>query len=482
MTSLALVEPKTPLGRRVDTHFTPAHIVPSPGYTAAPVECEASSVPTKFCSGRRHKDCGGVPCKQGFPKPSGRAHGTGVGQDNTHGRRRRLSRLREYARAPITAAIPQGSLRVQHTLQCWRALHELPGYALARKDLQLTLSKTLYALIRCAEFTTMATRPTWAILELHTGRTRGTIQRALKQLREWGLIGIVASGRTAAYAAKGADGQRINEAAVYVLCRPAGRGLRGLPILPQHQNDVANREGMAVVSVDKKDPPPAKQGVKSLDKSHLHAREEKTPGMEPLRGPAHSRHGASAVRRNLPAHRSELTWERHKTMASDGTCLAGISTIRNRSAVLRYFSLRDLRALMRPFLDAGWTVADIEHALQALPAPEKATGRELWGALQLPSHGEHTTSWTIRTRELIRHRLTCWITDAGEVMRSYDQRLRAEQSYLRAQARASYAREEASQAYARAGGAQTGTAAGIALLRSTLANLSAPAESTKAPR
>ena len=56
-------------------------------------------------------------------------------------------------------------------------------------------------------------------------------------------------------------------------------------------------------------------------------------------------------------------------------------------------------------------------------------------------------------------------------MRSYDQRLRAEQSYLRAQAQASYARKEASQAYARAGGAQTGTAAGIALLRSTLANL-----------
>ncbi len=47
----------------------------------------------------------------------------------------------------------------------------------------------------------------------------------LWDLRAWGIVGIVASGRSAEYAAK-AGQPATNEAPVYVICRPAGLGLR----------------------------------------------------------------------------------------------------------------------------------------------------------------------------------------------------------------------------------------------------------------
>lgn len=397
------------------------------------------------CTGSRHASCAGRACTKGLAKPLGRPTGYGAPTfDGSH--RRRPSRLRETSRTNVTAAIPPGSLAVDHTLQTWRALLELPGYQLARKDRRLTLARVLWVLMRCADFDTMTTRPTWAVLQERTGRSRNAVATALRQLRAWGLLGIVASGRQADHAAKGADGQRCNEAAVYVLCRPAGRGLRALPVLPQHAEAVARREGVARLAVEEKNTPPAKRFSPTQVEGTSHAREEKNPDVEPLRGPESSRRGASAAQPHHSAHRQELTWERHRTMASDGSRLAGLSTLRNLNPALRVLSLPDLRSLMRHHLDAGYTVADLHHALNTRPSPDPRTGREHWGALPEPRHHQTPVDHQRVLREVLRHRLACWITPAGEVMRSPDQRISAEATRLHAQHRAYLARRAGAEA------------------------------------
>ncbi|WP_394163527.1 hypothetical protein [Galactobacter valiniphilus] len=331
-------------------------------------------------------------------------------------------------------------------MQTWRALLELPGYQLARKDRRLTLARVLWVLMRCADFDTMTTRPTWAVLQERTSRSRNAVATALRQLRAWGLIGIVASGRQADHATKGADGERCNEAAVYVLCRPAGRGLRALPVLPQHAEAVARREGAARLAVEEKNTPPAKRYSPTQVEGTSHARKKKNQDVEPLRGPESSRRGASAAQPHLPADRQELTWERHRTMASDGSRLAGLSTLRNLNPALRVLSLRDLRSLMRHHLDAGYTVADLHHALNHRPSPDPRTGREHWGPLPEPRHDQTPVDHQRVLREVLRHRLACWITAAGEVMRSPDQRIAAEASRLHAQHQAYLARRNAAEA------------------------------------
>lgn len=445
MSSIPLGGPVATVNKRFDSNVTGLATLPQSEtpHTTGPAVATLARVGT--CSGPRHKPCKGRPCLQGYQKPTGKPSGSGAPScTGTH--RRRVSRLRETSRYNVSSAIPPGSVPISHTLQVWRALSELPGYALARKDRKLTLTRVLWVLMRCADFETMTTRPTLAVLMARTGRTRTPVLTALRTLRAWGLLGIVAGGRQAAHATKGLDGERINEAAVYVLCRPAGRGLRDLPVLPEHAAAVAQREAASQGGVERKSSPPAKQVPSRSLESHLHARTRKTTEMEPLRGPDPSRRGASAAQPRHPAHRPELTWEPHQTMASKQQWVAGISAMRNRSPVLREFSIRDLRSLMRHHLEAGYTVHDLVHALEALPAPDPITGQERWDALPMRSPHEHPTEWKIRVREMIRHRLERWTTPTGEVMRSYDQRQAALQTQLHAQARAAHERREAAAA------------------------------------
>src|SRR5699024_3400718 len=105
------------------------------------------------------------------------------------------------------------------------------------------------ALIAAADFATMTTRPSWAKLGELLGVARRTVARYLQQLRTMGLLGVVASGRSAAYAAKGPDGQRKNEAAVYVLCVPEN---------PRATRSVISRFlGINPSDVDKSGTPPS---------------------------------------------------------------------------------------------------------------------------------------------------------------------------------------------------------------------------------
>lgn len=85
--------------------------------------------------------------------------------------------------------------------------------------------RVLWVLLRYTDFTSMTVRITWDTIAHKARVSRATVGNILYDLRAWGIVGIVASGRSAEYAAK-AGQEAQNEAPVYVLCRPVGFGLR----------------------------------------------------------------------------------------------------------------------------------------------------------------------------------------------------------------------------------------------------------------
>lgn len=304
-------------------------------------------------------------------------------------------------------AVPHGSVRAAHGTHVQQALLAHPGYARCYAARQRTLRTVLAVLIARADYQSMTTRPGWDHLITHTGKSRRTIARALATLRTWGLIGIVASGRTAAYASLNEDGERTNEAAVYVLCTPS-------PLALVHSPTVAG--------VDENGTPPALGGshLKNLKKTHTRAHETNHHGT--ATPPESITCGYAAGTHSTP-HRPELLWPAHKTTASKKQRLAAAAELRRRVFLLRPMSTKDIRSTTRDFLLAGWTVADLHHALDHQP------NEQPW-----PHHGIPETTNAPRLRGWLRYRLNAWRTTTGEPLRSRDQRLANEATERRAKA------------------------------------------------
>ncbi|MGP5652157.1 hypothetical protein, partial [Glutamicibacter arilaitensis] len=138
---------------------------------------------------------------------------------------KRVSRAQETSPRAINWAIPHGSKKINHTAQAWRATRSLDALLERRKDCQRNILAVLWVLLRYTDHDTMTVRITWDTVATKARVSRATVGNALKFLRTHGILGIVASGRSAEYAAK-AGQPATNEAPVYVICRPIGLGLR----------------------------------------------------------------------------------------------------------------------------------------------------------------------------------------------------------------------------------------------------------------
>ncbi|PCC27069.1 hypothetical protein CIK76_18940 [Glutamicibacter sp. BW80] len=122
---------------------------------------------------------------------------------------------------------------------------------------------------------------------------------------------------------------------------------------------------------------------------------------------------------------------------------------------------------MKPFFQAGWTISDIQHALDWRTTPG-LHGRESWGPL--PQHDRENQSYIDHCRGLraaILHRLNLWRTTTGEIMLSKSQRAAAESTQARAAARAA-AQRHATRAAQRPAH-QSAAATGAAMARAALA-------------
>ena len=346
---------------------------------------------------------------------------------------RRVSRAQETSPRAINWAIPTGSKKIDHTAQAWRATRSLEELLCRRADCKRNILAVLWVLLRYTDHDSMTVRITWNTIATKARVSRATVGNALRFLRTHGILGIVASGRSAEYAAK-AGQPATNEAPVYVVCRPIGLGLRPqdtpdtTAARPTHQtpNNTACGNNLEPLPVG---------GLTTYEVSSYTRAREKNTHKEPLRGTNNPRHGY-AVRTHQHDHRPVELWPAHRTISSRGQGLSAAAEILRKMPDLKRFSKKNVLNMFQPFFSNGWTISDIQHALEWRTTPG-LHGKESWGPL--PQHNHQTQSYIDYCRILraaILHRMNQWRTPTGEIMRSKSQRAAAASNQARAAARA----------------------------------------------
>lgn len=347
---------------------------------------------------------------------------------------KRVSRAQETSPRAIAWAIPNGSKKIDHTAQAWRATRSLDELLERRKDCKRNILAVLWVLLRYTDHDSMTVRITWDAIATKARVSRATVGNALRFLRTHGILGIVASGRSAEYAAK-AGQPATNEAPVYVICRPIGLGLRPqdaedtTTTRPTHQtpNNTACGNNLEPLPVG---------GLTTYEvSSYTRTREENTQN-EPLRGTEKLFGHGSAVRTHHSDDRPVELWPAHRTISSRGQGLSAAAEILRRMPDFARFSKKNVLNMFKPFFSNRWTISDIQHALEWRTTPG-LHGKEAWGAL--PQHNRETQSYIDYCRILraaILHRMNQWRTATGEIMLSRSQRAAAASSHARAAARA----------------------------------------------
>ena len=340
---------------------------------------------------------------------------------------RRVSRAQETSDRAVAWAIPAGSVKASHTAQAWRACLSMDELQCKRADRRTNTMRVLWVLLRYTDFTSMTVRITWDTIAHKARVSRATVGNILYDLRAWGILGIVASGRSAEYAAK-AGQEAQNEAPVYVLCRPAGLGLRPTD-RPDTTPTPTTQETPAATACGNKLEPLRVAGFLALKENlPTRAREETTQDGAATR-PENIPGRASSAPGHLTAHRPELLWPSTKRSASKIQCLAASSELRRRIFLLRPMTTKDIRSVLKPFLNAGWTVYDLENALAFMPDGTP------W-AMSVPEvTGNDRLTAAVRLRGWLRNRLGTWMRD-GQPVRSPLQRQEATHSRQLAEARA----------------------------------------------
>lgn len=255
------------------------------------------------------------------------------------GWRVRPTRRRERVRSVYMRAVPEGSQRAASQVAFLEAVKASPALASLRSDGYATVWAVAQQLAWWASWETMTSRPTWDVLADRTGRSRATVARALGRLRAAGLVGIVATGRSAGYQPAARDAGRA-EAAVYVLCTPS-------PLALVDEVETPTPVGL----VSETHPP--------------HARESDCSSV-PLRGAqpgAPAAPGAPAVRDDVPGRPTDTAQEPRRP----DWRLAQADELRNRLPVLRRISTKHVASLVREFALAGWSTSDLVRALDQRP-------------------------------------------------------------------------------------------------------------------
>ncbi len=341
-------------------------------------------------------------------------------------RLRRVNVARERADDTVSAALPKGYLRPATQAQ-WRAsTRDVLDRAPFRADRHATLVAVATALMNWADWDSLTTRPTWAKLIQHcretTGRgSRATIARALATLIELHLIARVAHGRKGCYA-PGDTSTNSNEAALYVLIVPSH--LRQVPARAEERHPSS-----ALRVVDANETPPQTGLVSEAHPVRARGHHQS----EPLRG-APTNLAAQAPPHPRPASdRNVPVWPGSATTGTDGARLSAAAELQRRLPVLRQISTRDVRACLREYFLAGWTVQDVHHALDWMPDGTR------W-----PHDGANGIGPT-GVRGWLAHRLAPWTTE-GTPRMSFSQRAEADRTEARARQMAEQEREKARRA------------------------------------
>jgi hypothetical protein len=283
--------------------------------------------------------------------------------------------------ALILASVPRGMRRALDQQAYLRALREDREVLELRHDGYSNLLRVAQVIAWAADWTTMCSRPTIAGICERTGLSKATVKRWVRWLRERGWLGVVEEGTTVRFrkgTSAGLDDDGLgNRAAVWVLCI---------------------RREIAPVSTDYTSSDQDKR-ISEPPSVSLPERDREDP--------TRTREAPCRARRNP---RISPTWGLHESPRTKRDRLAACERLRQESNVLRHMTPWYLRWVQRAFLVAGWTVADVLHALDV--RPDDSAWTYTWASV---AELRHIPGW-------VRHRLAAWLDEDGQVVASRSQR------------------------------------------------------------
>lgn len=384
--------------------------------TALPVSVSEEPSRLRFGTGAPVAIPGAVaadtPLSTGSDSPAS-VHDFAPGKDPS--KWRKVKRKAEHRGDKAIFAVPKGSQRAARGSQWLTAVRDHPDVVLLRADARYNLLRVARALLSDVRPRSMTTSPGWDHLHASLGDVdRRTIGRHVRRLRQLGLLGVVHTGRTAQAAVK-SSGELKAERAVYVLAVPSTLHLV--------------EAGLSAVDINV---PPTPVGLRS---NPLHARESLEIKQFGPASPTETFSGdapegvADAPKRNRPAHVCSLRAtiaQTSRAVAREGEKLA-VAELMEHVPALRKARPVFLAWVCRPFFVAGWTAADILHAIDHRP-----------DSTRIPHDGADGVADIARW---VGHRLSFWQTSSGP-RRSQSQRIAAEQSQLQAERIAAWERRQ----------------------------------------
>ncbi|KLU10874.1 hypothetical protein [Kocuria sp. SM24M-10] len=352
----------------------------------------------------------------------------------------------ERSKAVVLRAVPKGCRLARHVVAWKRAVLEHPALELMRADGRANMAALVEVIAVQQDPASQTWRTTWGWVAERLGVHEDSIGRMIRRLKDWGLLAVVATGRSARYTPR-STGKKQGEAPVYALIVPA-------PPKPA-PTPAENTPEEAAEAVDINVGPVPPKGVCPPP----HARESL-----PRKDAATPRPSAKAAAQRLEvqaalAQRTNPLWPAHATVRplsveaarsnwKQAYRCAGLE-LQHHALVLRRITTAYVVSVAKTHFQAGWTIADVLHALDWAPNGQRYTHDALTGI-------EHPGAW-------FAARLRAWTHQDGTPHRSPDQRAAAEAEQRRAEAVAAAARYAARQEAAAA--APEGAGAGGVAVR-----------------
>lgn len=321
---------------------------------------------------------------------------------------RRPSVAVERSRLLVAASVPEGCVlapRVSVWLAAVREVAEAHGLREAQVATVVRVARGLCDWVDGASRTTRVVNERVAEL---VGCCVRTVQRWLRRLEQWGLLGLVAGGRSARWAplarSQDADGrvvlERRNEAAVRSLVVP-----EELAALSPSVRGPVDSEGPAEPHCGLRCHPYPLLGI--LDPRTRARGGLGGEGLVPLRGAEAFLGAAARPGGRVGPSRRRVWWSPRRTRSTEEAVLGLARELQERLVVLRGCSDRYVMRVIRPFFGAGWSVGDLVVAVDRRP------DGSVW-----PHSGDRGVREPARW---LIHRLSAWLDDRGAPRLSWRQ-------------------------------------------------------------
>ncbi len=327
-------------------------------------------------------------------------------------RPRRVRKAKERSNRAVWSVVPAGHKPARHIIRWLRSIQELAEFQLARKDLKANIWRFANAVAQCPGFdpASMTIMPLWQRLQERFGFPSKSISNYFRRLRDWGVLAVVATGRTAEFTPK-SSGRTDNEAAIYVL-------------LEKVDEECVEKSSVPVPNRAVNNPPHARADKES--KLNIDAA---TPHTSPKRAAQRREVNHQLLNRTEPLwDPNETTTAKTKRERREAERLASLE-LQFRSFPLQRISTPHVAAICRPFFQAGWTIRDILHAIDWRPNTDARYHHD--GANGV----ENTGAW-------LKFRLGKWVRKDGGFYRSPSQKREADRIQLAAERRAAMERRE----------------------------------------